>query len=106
MLTNQQLHNIINTIVLGYQPEKIILFGSYANGQPNKDSDVDLMIIKETDVPYIKRPRIIRNLFNPYPAPMDIFVYTPEEFNSHTDRINGLAFIVNKYGKVVYEKVL
>ena len=46
------LEEIVKKIVIGYSPLKIILFGSYAYGMPTEDSDIDLLIIKETD----KRP--------------------------------------------------
>ena len=41
--------DIVKKIVFGYSPQKIILFGSLAHGTPTKDSDVDLLIIKDTD---------------------------------------------------------
>jgi predicted nucleotidyltransferase len=48
MLTEKQIQEIIQTIVEGYDPEKIYIFGSYVNGTPNKDSDPDICVIKET----------------------------------------------------------
>ncbi|RIK75979.1 nucleotidyltransferase domain-containing protein [candidate division KSB1 bacterium] len=51
-LSQEVLQEIIQRIVAAYAPEKIILFGSYAYGEPHADSDIDLLIIKETD----KRP--------------------------------------------------
>jgi len=56
MIDNKNIKNlvsqIVDKIVIEYQPKKIILFGSYAYGEPNEDSDIDLLIIKNTD----KRP--------------------------------------------------
>ena len=43
-----EIETIVRQVVDAYRPEKIILFGSYAYGQPNADSDLDLLIIKET----------------------------------------------------------
>jgi predicted nucleotidyltransferase len=45
----KKLDKMVKKIVQAYKPEKIILFGSYAYGDPNRDSDLDLLIIKETD---------------------------------------------------------
>ena len=106
MLNQLDINNIINTIVIGYDPEKIILFGSYAKGNPNENSDIDILIISKTDTPYTQRPRSIRRLFNPYPAPMDILVYTPDEFDKYSQMINGITYFANKEGKVVYERPL
>ncbi|MBF0564776.1 MAG: nucleotidyltransferase domain-containing protein [Nitrospirae bacterium] len=45
----QKLKEVIDKIIVEFQPEKIILFGSYAWGSSNIDTDVDLFVIKETD---------------------------------------------------------
>jgi len=49
------LNEIVRHLVADYQPEKIILFGSYAYGEPHADSDLDLLIIKETPDRLIER---------------------------------------------------
>jgi len=43
------IKEIVGILTEKYKPEKIILFGSYAYGNPTEDSDIDLLIIKETD---------------------------------------------------------
>jgi len=52
MLTNAQLNNILREVVTilraDYEPEEVILFGSYAYGSPHRDSDLDLFIVKES----------------------------------------------------------
>ena len=50
--TQQVTRDILSKIVAEYAPQKVILFGSYAYGEPDEDSDIDLLIIKDTD----KRP--------------------------------------------------
>jgi predicted nucleotidyltransferase len=45
------IKDIVQKLITGYKPEKIILFGSPAYGAPREDSDIDLLIIKETDTP-------------------------------------------------------
>ena len=49
MILQQQLNDLIIEIVKGYRPEKIYLFGSYANNTATDDSDIDLFIIKNTN---------------------------------------------------------
>ena len=104
MLSKKQIQKIVDTIVEGYEPEKVILFGSYANGKPDEDSDLDLAIIKKTKKSYYHRTDLIHRLFNPYPCSMDIKVYTPKEYESKKDVIGTFANIVNANGKVIYEK--
>ena len=90
-------------IVTEFQPEKIILFGSWAWGIPHENSDVDLFIIKESDKKrwereYDLRMKLIGNKF----PPMDLLIYTPEEMEQRI-RIEDL-FIqdILKNGKLVY----
>jgi len=55
MIGEDKISEIVNKIAFGYNPEKIILFGSYAAGNPSEDSDLDLFVIKETDLPRPQR---------------------------------------------------
>jgi predicted nucleotidyltransferase len=45
MITMKEIEEVSNQIAQTFQPERIILFGSYAAGQPDEDSDVDLLVI-------------------------------------------------------------
>lgn len=49
MITEEQIQAVVRRIVEGYAPDRIILFGSYAYGVPNEDSDLDLLVIKAND---------------------------------------------------------
>ena len=89
----KEILQIIKVIAEGYDPEKIILFGSYARGKAHDDSDLDLFIIKKTKEPYLQRSRTVRRLFRPYPCAMDIFVYTPEEYNKNNNIPGFLPYI-------------
>ncbi len=102
MITEKQINEVVKKIVENYRPQKIILFGSYASGTPGKDSDVDLLIIKKSDLPRFKRPREIHRLFNPYPFAMDILVYSPEEVKKWEEHPNSFINTVLKNGKVLY----
>ncbi|MEM3373712.1 MAG: nucleotidyltransferase domain-containing protein [Candidatus Woesearchaeota archaeon] len=79
ILNNSKIKNIVYQIKKKYNPEKIILFGSYAKGTENEKSDIDLLIIKETDKKFNKRTEEVLNKIE-YDIPIDVFVYTPEEF--------------------------
>ena len=77
--TKKKMQEITKKIVKEYKPEKIILFGSYAWGVPHEDSDVDLLIVKNTTRPPRKRIEKIDRLFMRRDIPMDFLVYTPKE---------------------------
>ena len=85
-------------------PEKIILFGSFADGNPTEDSDLDLLIVHKTDLPRKERRLPVRKALRDFKFPMDIIIYTPEEINSFKD--SSMAFItqVIESGKVIYAR--
>lgn len=86
-----------------YEPEKIILYGSYARGTPSKYSDIDLFIIKATnDKPSVRIGKVLRLV--DWRIPIEPLVYTPKELRRR-QRV-GDFFIeeVLREGKVIYEK--
>jgi uncharacterized protein len=99
-----KIDQVIESIVQGYKPERIILFGSHAHDKANENSDLDLLIIKDTDERYFQRMKTIRSLFKVYPCAMDIFVYTNEEFEHAFKYKSLLPFIAFNEGIVVYER--
>lgn len=102
MITTQNIEEIKNRIVKNFNPEKIILFGSYANGNATEDSDLDLLIIQQTDLPKKERRLPVRNILRDMKIPMDILIYTPEEVERWKNA--SMAFItriVNE-GKIIY----
>lgn len=101
---NYMITEVVRRIAGNYHPDLIILFGSYARGNPTRDSDLDLLIIKDTDEPRINRARAVRHLFNPQPCPMDILVYTPREYQELLKFKSLIPYIATKEGVVVYEK--
>src|SRR3989344_2391765 len=96
---NRKVAQIINQIKV-YEPEKIILFGSYAHGKPAKDSDIDLILIKNTKEPFNQRLKKIRMLLRTT-TPVDVFVFTPQEFKEG-EKTNPFIAEVSKTGKIVY----
>jgi len=99
----QQIDFIKKVIVNHIHPRKLIMFGSYAHGNPTKDSDLDLLIIRDNEEPRYKRAREIHRLFNPYPCPMDVLWYTPEEIKRLEDEKTLLIRKILDKGVVLYE---
>jgi len=77
---NHELNNIIDRLVKTYKPLEIYLYGSYAWGKPDKDSDIDLFIIvNETELDMAERIRLgLRNLRG-IVKPIDLRVFTKRE---------------------------
>ncbi len=87
-----------------FDPDKIILFGSYAAGNANNDSDLDLLIIKDTDLPKHKRSFDIQKSLIGSMIPMDILVYTMAEFELEKTQKNSFLSSLIKTSKVLYER--
>lgn len=97
---NPVVQDIINQI-MPYNPEKIILFGSYANGNPNQDSDVDIMVVKKTNDSFSERQKKVRLMLRTT-TPVDVFVLTPEEFAKAKEDNLFIKEIADS-GKIIYE---
>lgn len=78
----EKVQEVIRKIVEGYDPEKIIIFGSYARGDWTEDSDLDVLVVKDTDERWLDRTVTVSSLCRPRTLPMDIVVKTPEELKN------------------------
>ena len=107
----QKLAQIIEDLK-PYDPEKVILFGSYARGEAGKESDVDLLIVKETEKPrYDRYDDISRLLYkrkyygtDKHIKGLDFRVYTPQKLKERFDLGDFFIEEVLDQGKVIYEK--
>jgi len=84
--------------------ERIILFGSYAQGAAAEDSDVDLLVVAETDLAPRERYSAVRRLVADVPASFDIIVKTPEEYERWRSVVNHIVYFADKYGRILYER--
>lgn len=100
----KSLRPAIQKIVDELDPEKIILFGSYAYGTPNPHSDVDLLVIMNTQASLKDRSWAVSRLLIPRPFPLDIIVKTPQEMEEAL--ASGDFFIreILMRGKVMYDR--
>ena len=100
----QSLPLTVNRIVRELQPDKIILFGSYAYGTPTPDSDVDLLVIMQTDKQSSDRTWEVARLLIPRPFPVDILVRTPVEIQQALAQGDFFIQEIVTQGKVLYER--
>ena len=103
-LTPDIIQKMTEKIVSALQPQKIILFGSYAWGGPTKDSDIDLCVIHPTVIKKNKRARIVKDILYPYHHPLDIIVYTPEEIEEWKDVEGSFLKKILDHGKILYDE--
>ncbi len=100
----RSLRPAIQRIVDELQPEKIILFGSYAYGKPNSHSDVDLLVVMKTDASLKERSWNVSRLLLPRPFPIDILVKTPKEIEEALKAGDFFIKEIVTRGKVLYER--
>jgi predicted nucleotidyltransferase len=101
-LLRQELARFIEIVVQQMQPERIILFGSLATGQVDEWSDLDLVVIADTGLPFYERlKQVLRNV-RPQ-AGMDVLVYTPAEWAELSSQRHFVQEEVLGKGQVVYE---
>jgi uncharacterized protein len=104
MIEKRKINDIVFRIAEKFNPDKIILFGSYAKGIPNNDSDLDLLIITDTDLPHHKRSFDIQKSLIGSMVPMDILVYTNREFEKQQKEKYSFITSALKSSRVVYER--
>lgn len=98
----QEIGNIAKQIISKYKPQKLILFGSAAREEWDKDSDLDFLVIKQ-EVPYLgrDRARALRKLIDKR-FPADFFIYRPDEFEERLKLGDPFIRVILKEGKVLY----
>lgn len=104
---SRTLPQAIKRLVSELKPEKIILFGSYAYGNPTPDSDVDLLVVIETNGKNKEMYRAISDLLYPRQFPVDIIVKTPREVEEAMQGGKDNSFFIReiiKRGKVLHDR--
>lgn len=102
--TSQIISDIVKRIRTDCNPDKIILFGSYAKGTPRFDSDIDLLVIKDSNLRRDERDKEIRKSLKDIRFPLDIFVYTPREVDEYSRLKGSFLSTIFKEGRVLYER--
>jgi len=86
-----------------YEPEKIILYGSFARGDHHAGSDLDLIVVKETDRPFTDRIGDVLRLCRSK-IPIEPLVYRPSEIAAMLGRGNDFLETALREGIVLYEQ--
>jgi len=104
-MAEQDIQKITDTIVKEFNPQKVVLFGSYAWGNPTADSDIDLFIIKDDAKKSVREMAIdVERILLPRTSPIDIIVYKPAQVKEGLrDRNTFITRIITK-GKILYDR--
>lgn len=85
-----------------YSPEQIIIFGSCARGDADEQSDVDVVVIKQTEARFLDRLLEVAKFLDNDLGKVDVFVYTREEFDEMRHTGNPFIEKVVTEGRVIY----
>jgi uncharacterized protein len=85
-----------------FQPDKIILFGSFAYGTPHEDSDVDLLLVMPARDTHSMAVRILYRLAAPFPV--DLIIRTPNDVEWRLKERESFLTTIMSQGKILYEK--
>mgnify|MGYP001570522130 CR=1 FL=1 len=100
----KEVKRLAEKIKNDYQPEKIFIFGSFAKGKINPDSDVDFFIIKKTAKPRRERQREVARLLLDRRIAVDVLIFTPREAASRKAMGDNFIIDILKTGKLIYAK--
>jgi predicted nucleotidyltransferase len=102
---SETLPRVVKRIARELKPQKIVLFGSYAYGSPTPDSDIDLLVIMDTDEHSpIKRAMPVMRLIVPRPFDTDVLVRTPAEIKASRDAGSTFICEILDKGKALYSR--
>ncbi|MFQ6026411.1 MAG: nucleotidyltransferase domain-containing protein [Dehalococcoidia bacterium] len=97
---------IVNKLVSNYGPQQVFIFGSYAGGHPDDDSDIDLLIIKDTPEPFFDRLTKVRQAVSGThrAIPFDPIVLTPGELEERLKAGDQFIAGILKHGRLLYDR--
>jgi uncharacterized protein len=101
-IPNSIIQEVVRQIADQFKPQRIILFGSYANNTPRPESDVDLLVVMETPLRETQQALQIRQYVNPLFG-VDILVYKPAQLDERLRLGDSFLQEITSRGLVVYE---
>ena len=101
-IPQEAIDEVVRQIAEKFRPQKIILFGSYARGNPRPESDVDILVVMDTPLKESRQSLEIRRHLGVMFG-LDLVVYTPEQLRKRVDMGDWFLRDILKEGKVLYE---
>jgi uncharacterized protein len=101
-ISSEVIAELAHQIAGRFSPHKIILFGSYAYGLPNPESDIDFLVVMDTPLKATQQAQQIRQYLNPLFG-LDLIVYTPAELAQRVQWGDSFLREITTRGKVLYE---
>ncbi|MBI2760833.1 MAG: nucleotidyltransferase domain-containing protein [Chloroflexi bacterium] len=94
---------VVHDLVRRFRPSRVVLFGSYAYGNPGTDSDIDLLVVTSNPPERSVGWDSARALRAHTDVPVQLVFMTPREFEETRDVIGGLAYPAHHWGYLLYD---
>ena len=98
------IHEKVDSIIKHFNPVKIILFGSFARGTPDRWSDMDLLVVQDSIKKGENFPIDIKNAVGFNGMADDILTITPKELDRLKDDVGFVYYYILREGKILYER--
>ena len=102
MVEMKEIRDLTSQIAREFSPDRIILFGSHAYGQPGNDSDVDILVVLSFEGKPVRKAIEIRNRVNAG-LPLDLIVRTPEQLAERVAQNDWFIREILERGRTLYE---
>ena len=102
-MKKKRIRQLIESL-LPCDPERLYVFGSWARDEEDMLSDLDVVVIQETPLPFFERLRKVSSLLPQQMGAVDILVYTPEEFTTMQREGNAFAEMIAEEGSLIYDR--
>lgn len=96
------LREVRDRLVRAVDPERIIAFGSRARGDADSESDLDLIVVMETDLSPGERAAKVRRALRGLGVPLDVLVYRPEKYEHYRKLPWSVVAIAEEEGVVLH----
>jgi uncharacterized protein len=102
-LLSSELDRLVRIVSTRMNPDQIVVFGSFATGEVREWSDLDVVIVMDTNLPYLERLRSVLREVVPA-VTVDLFVYTPLEWVEIRRTRPFVRDEIGRKGIVIYER--
>lgn len=104
MIAQADIETVVERVAALYDPDRIYVFGSYAKGNATDRSDLDLLVVRPTDLPRSLRGRHVVAVLSSMVFSMDLLFYTPHEVEAELTQPYSLISTIMPTAKVVYSR--
>jgi predicted nucleotidyltransferase len=104
VLDRSDFDTLVSRIVTAVHPERVVLFGSHARGDAAPQSDVDILVVADSNRPRYERAVSIYRAVADLPIELDVLVYTPAEVHEWSGVDQAFVTTALREGRILYER--